>query len=88
VPEDTNAAEDVFMRGVCHDTPTCARTTTRLSVGENGAQGTGASVNPRGNYDAWTGPEWATFYSEATNFWPGGAPSPYYGAIFRVVTRR
>jgi hypothetical protein len=86
VPDDTNGVEDVFMRGVCHDTVACDRTTTRVSVGENGIEGNGASLQPRGNYDPWVGPEWATFYSTATSFWPGGAPDPYYGAIFRTTT--
>lgn len=84
VPDDNNGFADVFMRGVCHDTTACVTTTTRLSVGEKGLQGNGDSVVPRGNHDAWAGPEWATFVSEATNFWPGGAPTPYYGAIFRA----
>jgi hypothetical protein len=87
VPGDTNGVEDVFMRGVCHDTPTCARTTARLSVGENDAEGNGGSLQPRGNHDAWAGPSYATFVSKATNFWPGGAPVPFDGAIFRTTTR-
>jgi len=86
VPNDTNGVEDVFIRGVCHDTTTCVRTTTRLSEGEQGLQGNGASFAPRGNHDAWAGPEWATFVSNATNFWPGSVPSPYSGAIFRTTT--
>jgi hypothetical protein len=86
VPDDTNGVEDVFMRGVCHDTTNCVTTTTRLSVGEQGLQGNGASFAPRGNHDAWTGPDWATFVSNATNFWPGSVPSPYSGAIFRTTT--
>jgi len=86
VPDDANGVADVFMRGVCHDTPTCVTTTTRLSVGENGLEGNGPSVQPRGNYDAWAGPEWATFFSTASNFWPGAVPTPYYGAIFRTTT--
>jgi len=86
VPNDTNGVEDVFIRGVCHDTTTCVRTTTRLSEGEQGLQGNGASFAPRGNHDAWTGPNWATFVSNATNFWPGSVPSPYDGAIFRTTT--
>jgi IPT/TIG domain len=86
VPGDTNGVEDVFKRGVCHDTPTCDRTTTRVSVGDDGIEGNGASVQPRGNYDPWVGPQWATFYSTATSFWPGDAPDPYYGAIFRTTT--
>jgi hypothetical protein len=80
--------EDVFMRGLCHDTPTCVRTTTRLSVGANGLEGNGASVQPRGNHDAWAGPEWATFFSTASNFWPGTVPTPYFGAIFQTTTRQ
>jgi len=86
VPNDTNGVEDAFIRGVCHDTTTCVRTTTRLSEGEQGLQGNGASFAPRGNHDAWTGPNWATFVSNATNFWPGSVPSPYDGAIFRTTT--
>jgi hypothetical protein len=85
VPDDTNGVEDVFMRGVCHDTTACVRTTTLVS--DNGVGGNGASLQPRGNHDAWAGPEWATFFSTATNFWPGSVPSPYYGAIFRTTTR-
>jgi len=85
-PDDTNGVEDVFIRGVCHDTTTCVRTTTRLSEGEQGLQGNGASFAPRGNHDAWTGPNWATFVSNATNFWAGSVPSPYSGAIFRTTT--
>ena len=85
VPDDTNGVEDVFMRGVCHDTTACVTTTTRVS--ENGVGGNGASLQPRGNHDAWAGPEWATFFSTATNFWPGSVSSPYYGAIFRTTTR-
>jgi len=87
VPDDTNGVEDIFMRGVCHDTTACVRTTTRVSVGENGLEGNDASLQPRGNHDAWTGPDWATFFSTATNFWPGSVPDPYYGAIFRTTTR-
>ena len=86
VPDDTNGVDDVFMRGVCHDTTTCVTTTGRLSVGEQGLQGNGASFAPRGNHDAWAGPEWATFVSNATNFWPGSVPTPYSGAIFRTTT--
>lgn len=86
VPDDTNGVEDVFMRRVCHDTPTCVPTTSRVSVGEGGMNGNGASTQPRGNHDAWTGPDWATFFSTATNFWPGSGPAPYYGAIFRTTT--
>jgi len=86
VPGDTNGVEDVFTRGVCHDTTNCVTTTTRLSVGEQGVQGNGASFAPRGNHDAGTGPDWATFVSTATNFWPGSVPSPYDGAIFRTTT--
>ena len=86
VPDDTNGVEDVFMRGVCHDTTSCVRTTTRLSVGEQGQQGNGASFAPRGNHEAWVGPEWATFVSNATNFWPGSVPTPFSGAIFRTTT--
>ena len=87
VPGDTNGVADAFIRGVCHDTSACGATTTRLSVGANGIEGNGASVQPRGNHDAWTGPDWVTFVSEATNFWPGTVPSQYYGAIFRTTTR-
>lgn len=86
VPGDTNGVADVFVRGVCHDTTTCVTTTTRVSVGDKGLEGNGASTMPRGNHDAWVGPEWATFVSDATNFWPGSVPSPYYGAIFRART--
>jgi hypothetical protein len=86
VPDDTNGVEDVFIRGVCHDTTTCVRTTARLSVGEQGLQGNGPSFAPRGNHDAWTGPNWATFVSNATNLWPGSVPNPYNGAIFRTST--
>jgi len=74
----------VFNRGVCHDTLTCDRTTTRISVGQNRLQGNGASFAPRGNHDAWVGPEYATFVSEATNFLTGSVPSPYYGSIFKA----
>jgi hypothetical protein len=86
VPDDTNGVEDVFTRRVCHDTITCDTTTGRVSVGDEGLQGNGASIAPRGNHDAWVGPEWATFVSAATNFWPGSVPSPYYGAIFSART--
>jgi len=86
VPGDTNGVDDVFIRGVCHDTTNCVTTTTRLSVGDQGLQGNGASFAPRGNHDAWTGPNWATFVSNATNFWTGSVPSPYSGAIFRTTT--
>jgi hypothetical protein len=86
VADDTNDVADVFMRGVCHDTTTCVTTTTRLSVGEGGVEGDGPSVQPRGNYDPWAGPSWATFLSEATNFWPGAVPDPYFGAIFMTTT--
>jgi hypothetical protein len=84
VQDDTNGLADVFTRGVCHDTTSCVTTTTRVSIGADGLQGNGASVQPRGNYDAWAGPEWATFLSTASNFWPGTVPNPYYGAIFRT----
>ena len=86
VPDDTNGVADVFIRGVCHDTTSCVRTTTRLSVGEQRLQGNGASFAPRGNHDAWTGPDWATFVSNASNFWPGSVPTPFSGAIFRTTT--
>jgi hypothetical protein len=86
VPDDGNGVADVFARGVCHDTTTCVRTTTRVSLGDKGLEGNGASFAPRGNHDAWVGPEWVTFVSDATNLWPGSAPSPYYGAIFRART--
>jgi len=86
VPDDTNGVADVFIRGVCHDTTSCVTTTARLSVGEQGLQGNDASYAPRGNHDAWTGPNWATFVSYATNFWPGSVPNTYSGAIFRTTT--
>jgi hypothetical protein len=86
VPDDTNGFEDVFIRHVCHDSTTCVATTELLSVGESGLQGNGASFAPRGNHDAWTGPNWVTFVSNASNFWPGGVPSLYNGAIFRTTT--
>jgi hypothetical protein len=86
VPNDDNGVEDVFMRGVCHDTASCDRSTDLISVGEDGLQGNGASTQPRGNHDAWAGPEWATFFSAATNFWPGNVPDPFYGAIYRTTT--
>ena len=86
VPDDTNGVSDVFMRGVCHDTTSCVTTTNRVSVGNNGLQGNGASFAPRGNYDAWVGPEYATFISNATNFLTGSVPSPYYGSIFKTTT--
>jgi hypothetical protein len=84
--DDTNVVEDVFIRHICHDTVTCVGTTTLLSVGKDGLQGNGASFAPRGNHDPWTGPNWVTFVSDATNFWPGSVPDPYYGAIFRTTT--
>jgi hypothetical protein len=86
VPDDTNGVEDVFIRGACHDTTPCVTTTIRLSVGEERLQGNGTSFAPRGNHDAWAGPERTTFVSRATNFWPGSAPDPYDGAIFRTST--
>jgi hypothetical protein len=86
VQDDTNGLADVFTRGICHDTTSCVTTTTRVSVGANGLQGSGPSVQPRGNYDAWAGPEWATFFSTASNFWPDtvAIPTPYFGAIVRT----
>jgi hypothetical protein len=84
VQDDTNGLADIFVRGVCHDTTSCVTTTTRVSIGADGLQGNGPSIQPRGNYDAWAGPEWATFFSTASNFWPGTVPTPYYGAIFRT----
>lgn len=84
VQDDTNGLSDVFTRGVCHDTTVCVTTTTRVSIGAGGLQGNGPSLQPRGNYDVLTGPEWATFFSTASNFWPGTVPTPYYGAIFRT----
>jgi hypothetical protein len=86
VPEDTNGLADVFRRHVCHDTTGCVATTSRLSVGAQGLQGNGPSYAPRGNHDAWTGPNWATFVSDAANFWPGTVPLAYSGAIFRTTT--
>lgn len=62
VANDTNDAWDVLLRDTCIDYLTDGMldgytpTTTRLSVGENGLQGSGASVQPRGNHDAWAGP--------------------------------
>ncbi len=86
VPDDANGVEDIFVARVCHDTTPCTTTSDRVSLGEGGIEGNGPSVQPRGNHDAWAGPEWATFFSTATNFWPGGAPDPYFGAIFRTTT--
>jgi len=86
VPDDNNGVEDVFMRGVCHGTATCDSSTDRISAGEGGLQGNGASAQPRGNHDAWAGPSWATFFSTSSNFWPGNVPDPYYGAIYRTTT--
>jgi len=63
----------------------CAATTGRVSEGEDGLEGNGPSVHPRVNHDPWAGPQWATFFSTATNFWPGEVPDPYYGAIFRTT---
>ena len=45
---------------------------------------TGGFVRRAIDPDAWAGPEWATFLSTASNFWPGTVPTPYYGAIFRA----
>jgi hypothetical protein len=86
VPDDTNGVEDVFVSDICHDTATCAATSVRVSIGVNGLQGSAASVQPRGNHDVWSGPDWVTFFSAAPEFWPGVAPTPYYGAIFRKTT--
>jgi hypothetical protein len=86
VPEDTNGVEDVYRSRVCHDVSTCTATSTRLSVGEGGLQGSGPSVQPRGNHDPWVGPSWVTFYSTAPEFWPDVVPTPYYGAIVRTTT--
>jgi hypothetical protein len=86
VPGDNNGVEDVFMRGVCHGTATCDSSADRISAGEGGLQGNGASAQPRGNHDAWAGPTWATFFSTSSNFWPGNVPDPYYGAIYRTTT--
>ena len=86
VPEDTNGVEDVYRSRVCHDVSTCTATSTRLSVGEGGLQGSGPSVQPRGNHDPWVGPSWVTFFSTAPEFWPDVVPTPYYGAIVRTTT--
>jgi hypothetical protein len=86
VPEDTNGLADVYSRRVCHDVSSCAETTEWLSQGEGGLPGNGASYEPRGNHDAWVGPEYVTFSSEATNFLTGSVPTPYYGGIFRTTT--
>jgi len=77
VPDDTNGVEDVFNPGGRR---------VRLSVGADGVQGSGASVQPRGNHDPWVGPIAATFFSTSPEFWPGDVPDPYYGAIFKVMT--
>ena len=86
VPGDNNGVEDVFMRGVCHGTATCDSSADRISAGEGGLQGNGASAQPRGNHDAWAGPTWATFFSTSSNLWPGNVPDPYHGAIYRTTT--
>jgi hypothetical protein len=86
VPEDSNGLADVYSRGVCHDIPICSEQTRLMSDGEGGAIGNGPSTNPRGNYDAWVGPEYVTFFSTATNIvqWP--VPSPFFGCIYRSRT--
>ncbi len=86
VPEDNNGLADVYSRGVCHDVPICLERTQLMSDGEGGAIGNGPSTNPRGNYDAWVGPEYVTFFSTATNIvqWP--VPSPFFGCIYRSRT--
>ena len=86
VPGDTNGVDDVFMTRICHDTVSCSPTSTRVSVGQELLQGSGGSLQPRGDHDMWSGPNQATFLSTAPEFWPGGAPTPYYGAIFRKKT--
>ncbi len=86
VPEDTNGLADIYSRRVCHDVSSCVETTELLSQGEVGLPGNGASYEPRGNHDAWVGPEYVTFSSEATNFLTGSVPTPYYGSIFRTTT--
>ena len=42
--DDTNGAEDVFIRHVCHDSTTCVAGTTLLSVGENGCRATAPAL--------------------------------------------
>jgi hypothetical protein len=86
VPEDANGLPDVYLRGVCHDDPMCLGGTSLMSDGEGGAIGNGASRDPRGNYDAWVGPEFSTFVSMATNLLKEPVPSPYYGCILMTTT--
>jgi hypothetical protein len=86
VPEDANGLPDVYLRGVCHDDPMCLERTSLMSDGEGGAIGNGPSQDPRGNYDAWVGPEYATFVSMATNLLKEPVPTPYYGCILRTTT--
>jgi hypothetical protein len=85
VPEDSNGFADVFTRVVCHGGANCIESTNVVSRGEGGIPGNGASHMPRGNYDAWVGPEYVTFVSDATNFLTGSVPTPYYGNIFRTT---
>jgi len=85
VPEDTNGFMDVYKRTVCHGYPGCVDTTRLLSEGEGGVLGNGANYAPRGNHDAWVGPQYVTFVSDATNFLTGSAPTPYYGSIFKTT---
>ncbi len=86
VPDDANGLPDVYLRGVCHDDPMCLEQTSLMSDGEDGVIGNGPSQDPRGNYDAWVGPEYATFVSMATNLLKEPVPTPYYGCILRTST--
>ena len=84
VSGDTNGVADVFVRRVCHEYAPCTGSTTRASMGIDGAQANGASYTPRMNHDlfgAWV----VTYGSDATNLTADPVPSPYFGGIFRTV---
>jgi hypothetical protein len=64
VPGDANGVADIFLRDTCVNAPTgCVPTTTRVSVGPDGAESNGASASPLISFEG----RFVAFDSAATN---------------------
>ena len=63
VANDTNGAEDVFVRDTCFNVAGCSPSTVRVSVASDGTAGNGWSGNPGISADG----RFITFESDATN---------------------
>jgi hypothetical protein len=83
IETDANSVSDVFLRDTCAGAPEgCAPSTTRVSVGPDGAEANGASDSPAISADG----RFVAFDSEARNLVLDGSSAPA-GAFVRDTCR-